>query len=179
MSADDSIYRPTPRVVSPYPLGTSFALGEELPVRARDDLDPISPPLEYADGRLSWDGLPTRGARNRARLAAREAEHESAREARIREMDARASARQRSIAALVESVRNCAGHALVGQSGARPFSGPVAREPNPSAHGNVVATELCRCGATRHVAINGAHREEGPWTTDLDDRNAARAEVQL
>ena len=48
----DDYYHPVPRVVSEHELGLSFPMNAELPVRARDDLNPYPPPLEYADGRV-------------------------------------------------------------------------------------------------------------------------------
>ena len=33
-----------------------------------------------------------------------------------------------------------------------------------AAAGNIERQELCACGASRWVAINGRHRAEGPWS---------------
>lgn len=61
-----------PRVVSEHPMCLDVAPGRPLPVRARDDLDPHAPPMEYADGRISWSGATSRAERDAAR--AREAD---------------------------------------------------------------------------------------------------------
>lgn len=45
----------------------------------------------------------------------------------------------------------------------RAFSGPVSRDENRAAHGNVCENQRCSCGAERHVNVNGLHREEGEW----------------
>lgn len=45
----------------------------------------------------------------------------------------------------------------------RGFSGPVTRDENPRAHGNVCEIERCSCGAERRVNVNGMHVEEGDW----------------
>lgn len=52
---------------------------------------------------------------------------------------------------------------IVKTSDPRPFTGPVSRAENPAAHGNIEVTETRADGKTRHVLINGRHREEGPW----------------
>ena len=45
------------------------------------------------------------------------------------------------------------------------YTGPVAsyEKQNPAAHGNVMEYQVCSCGASRCVNINGAAREYGPW----------------
>ena len=80
------------------------------------------------------------------------------------------------------------------------FSSPAYRRPryeigerwgedytgeNPSAHGNIVVTEEeSREGRQRRVAINGNHREVGPWSPtraqreDYARREAAKAKAQ-
>lgn len=54
------------------------------------------------------------------------------------------------------------------------FMCPVALEPytseNPAAWGGIACTETCDdCGAHRLVAINGRHKEFGPWSGGADD----------
>lgn len=34
---------------------------------------------------------------------------------------------------------------------------------NPRAHGGVVESDICRCGAVRIVALNTGEHEYGPW----------------
>lgn len=43
------------------------------------------------------------------------------------------------------------------------ISGPVSRDENRAAHGNVCVHESCACGAVRHTNINVAHFEQGAW----------------
>jgi len=45
------------------------------------------------------------------------------------------------------------------------YTGPVApyERQNPAAHGNVMEYQVCSCGASRCVNINGSAREYGPW----------------
>lgn len=48
----------------------------------------------------------------------------------------------------------------------KPYSGSISgAEENRAAHGNVRYEDTCSCGATRAMNANGAHSEEGPWTT--------------
>ncbi len=62
----------------------------------------------------------------------------------------------------------------------RCFAGPVSRDENRAAHGNVTNTDECvRCGARREQNINGHHVETGPWGPSLAERQAAhRAAVR-
>lgn len=50
------------------------------------------------------------------------------------------------------------------ESEPRCYQHPVAWPENQAAHGNIVVRQVCRCGATRSVNINGVAREVGPWT---------------
>ena len=45
------------------------------------------------------------------------------------------------------------------------YTGPVVPywEQNVLAHGNVMEYQVCSCGASRCVNINGSAREYGPW----------------
>jgi len=45
------------------------------------------------------------------------------------------------------------------------FRGPVARreDQNPRAHGGGRYIQLCNCGATREMLLNGQELERGPW----------------
>lgn len=45
----------------------------------------------------------------------------------------------------------------------RCYQHPVAWPENPAAHGNIVVRQICRCGATRSININGNAREVGAW----------------
>ena len=45
------------------------------------------------------------------------------------------------------------------------FAGPVSRDENRAAHGNICRVETCWCGATRCININGVHIERGYWRT--------------
>jgi hypothetical protein len=163
----DTIYRPTPCVVSPYPLGTTFRPGEELPVRARDDLDPFAPPLEYADGRISWSGHPTREARDAALSAAIRAAIREAREAEEEAAQRRAENLRRRQALVAERVGRCLDHEVMTEGRDYSYMGSVAVEPytqeNQAAHGNICRVQTCRCGAERLILINGRHTETSPW----------------
>lgn len=44
-----------------------------------------------------------------------------------------------------------------------PYSGPVSKDENRSAHGNVCVIETCTCGSIRKSNINGMHVEKGEW----------------
>lgn len=44
-----------------------------------------------------------------------------------------------------------------------PFDGPVSRDENRAAHGNVCLVETCKCGARRRTNINQRHEERGAW----------------
>ena len=163
-----TIYRPTPRVVSAYALGTTFAQGTtNFPVRARDDLDPCQPPLEYADGRISWDGYGTREARDEARhrrAIEREGELAAAATARAEAEERMAQAiERRRIATLRSAIASCPGHRAAHTSTAWGFVGPVSREENRAAHGAVGYTYTCSCGAQRQQLVNGPHVETGAW----------------
>lgn len=59
------------------------------------------------------------------------------------------------------------------------FGGPVSRNANPAAHGNICDTEECwTCGARREVNLNGRHVEVGPWGLSRRARiEAAKAAV--
>jgi len=161
------VYRPTPRVVCPVPLGTAFGLGEELPIRARDDLDPCAPPLEYADGRISWSGYSSREERDAARVAEVERKRLE-NEARTRRVEGLlAEERTRLRAATRARVAGCSGHVVISEGQDYGFTAPVAVAPyteeNPAAHGNISRTQTCRCGAERQILINGRHHEVSPW----------------
>lgn len=41
-----------------------------------------------------------------------------------------------------------------------------AREHSERPHGNIVETQECRCGAWRHVEINGGMRVASVWMED-------------
>lgn len=43
------------------------------------------------------------------------------------------------------------------------YRGSVSWPGNPAAHGNITEHEVCACGATRAVNVNGLHVERGPW----------------
>lgn len=60
-------------------------------------------------------------------------------------------------------VRACDGHRVASTGPDRCFSGPVSRDENRAAHGNISYDERCRCGAVRSVNVNGLHVETGPW----------------
>ena len=49
----------------------------------------------------------------------------------------------------------------------RCFTGPVATgaRENRAAHGGYCRHEVCACGATRRVNVNGPYVERGRWTT--------------
>jgi len=172
MNAKDighGIYRPIPRVICDVPLSTTFPDGTtDFPVRARDDLDPCDPPFEFSDGRISWCGYQTREQRDEARhQRALKLEQEltaaaQARAAAIREEE---QAREiRRIAAVRERVQLCLRHRAISTSEAWGFVGPVSRDENQAAHGNVGYTETCRCGATRARLVNQHHEEVGEWS---------------
>lgn len=44
-----------------------------------------------------------------------------------------------------------------------PFTGPVSRDENRAAHGNVTLLLTCSCSSCRAVNVNGIHREDGEW----------------
>jgi hypothetical protein len=51
------------------------------------------------------------------------------------------------------------------------FAGPVAREENRAAHGNVCVREECiSCGAQRRKNVNQCHVEEGAWGPSRAER---------
>ena len=54
------------------------------------------------------------------------------------------------------------------------YSCPVAWPERPEAHGNICVVSTCRCGATRHVNVNGAWAEIGKWTPTEEERSAGR-----
>lgn len=59
------------------------------------------------------------------------------------------------------------------------YQNPRGSNYNPLAHGNIVHIETCTaCGAERQVAINGRHRESGPWTAPRAVREAREREAQ-
>ena len=46
------------------------------------------------------------------------------------------------------------------------YSGPVTNIPskiNPAAHNGIRQIDTCRCGAVRHININGDHQERSEW----------------
>lgn len=94
-----------PRVLAEFPLRIQLRPGSPVPLRARDDLDPYSPPLEYEGGRLSWGGYATREERDAARAAEREREAIEARAAaerrEVSEQQASAKAKRDTEAAAV------------------------------------------------------------------------------
>lgn len=153
-------YHRIPRVDCEYPLGVDVPRGAEAPIRARDDLDPYDPPLEYADGRISWSGHPSREARDAAR-ARRAAEAEHARAAEAARVQRALVARHQ---ALVRRVRECPEHRVEREGDDYGFTNPIdGAEPNRAAHGGITRAQYCRCGARRSVNINQHHREVGPW----------------
>jgi len=55
------------------------------------------------------------------------------------------------------------------------FGGPVVREENRRAHGNITRTVHCLdCGAKRKKNINQMHVETGPWVPAVRATFAAR-----
>lgn len=60
------------------------------------------------------------------------------------------------------SVAACRSHQSIRTSESG-YVGPVSHEDNRAAHGNIMRSEVCRCGAERHVNINGRHVEQGVW----------------
>jgi hypothetical protein len=170
-------YHAIPRVHCDHPLGLDIPPGQPIPVRARDDLDPTAPPLEYADGRISWSGYTSREERDSGRIieaerAAAEGQRRSA-EAATRAAELARADRERRRNLAYGAARDCVGHTADKTSEPRCFTGPVAggfsigsgdpSEYNPAAHGNIEVTETCRCGAERRVLINQLHHEYGPW----------------
>ena len=49
-----------------------------------------------------------------------------------------------------------------------PFTGPVTcyAHQNRQAHGGICRIETCSCGVSRHVNVNGRHREIGAWDSE-------------
>lgn len=45
----------------------------------------------------------------------------------------------------------------------RRYTGPVSRDENRAAHGNVTYRDHCACGAVRDRNVNGRHSEIGDW----------------
>jgi len=134
----------------------------------RDDLDPSAPPMEFAGGRVSWSGYPSREARDAARLEkSRQAEIE--RERARRERD---SARAKLIADMTHQAwQRIKAGVTYSRTDDRVygFSCSVARDENRPAHGNVCVTEYADApNVSRSVNVNGSHREEGPWRPDND-----------
>jgi hypothetical protein len=123
-----------PRTVSEYPMCFDFPSGAEVPVRMRDDLDQYSPPMEYAGGRISWSGYPSREARDAGReaseVAARRADAVRARQLIIRDIADLERARQ----TLQQSVARCADHAPLHTSEARGYRYGVTDGRTGSAH---------------------------------------------
>jgi len=66
-------------------------------------------------------------------------------------------------AARSESVHRCTGHRAE-STRVSGFTGPVSRDENRAAHGNICETETCRCGAERSTNINQHHVERGIWS---------------
>lgn len=167
-----------PRVVSPYPLRLEISDAND-PVRARDDLDPYAPPLEYADGSVSWSGCPSREARDAARERSRIREAQEASRQDLARHARQVADLERQRRALQERVAACSGHAAASESEPRCYTGPVSEsrpgsEYNRAAHGNIEITETCRCGAQRHTLVNGRHKEHSGWT-----RHYAELDAQL
>lgn len=46
----------------------------------------------------------------------------------------------------------------------RGYTGPVSRDEDRRAHGNVVHIETCRCGAERRTNSNAGYTEVGEWS---------------
>jgi hypothetical protein len=67
---------------------------------------------------------------------------------------------------LAESVDRCPGHVPAQSLDARPFAGCTADPPdtpcNPRAHYGMTYTQICHCGAERHVNFHG-FTEYGAW----------------
>jgi hypothetical protein len=62
----------------------------------------------------------------------------------------------------------------------RCFTGPVARDENRAAHGNICATYECvDCGARRAVNINGRHIEHGPFGPSRAHRDRLAREATI
>jgi hypothetical protein len=58
------------------------------------------------------------------------------------------------------------------------FRGPVTREENRAAHGNVCVTDECyACGARRKRNVNRRFEEIGPWGPSRQERIAAAKEA--
>lgn len=60
-------------------------------------------------------------------------------------------------------IAGCREHRAVGST-ERCYSGPVSRDENRAAHGNICIVEKCACGATRATNVNGVHFEQGVWS---------------
>ena len=77
---------------------------------------------------------------------------------------------ERHRALLQDSIRACSGHRVDSTSDER-YGSCVAHPPytdcNPAAHGGIVYTETCRCGAVRSRAVNQCHEEVGTWGNPL------------
>lgn len=59
--------------------------------------------------------------------------------------------------------------------GERCFVGPVSREENRAAHGNITLLEERDDGARRSVNVNGIHVEVGTWGPTREQREALAA----
>ncbi len=67
-------------------------------------------------------------------------------------------------------------HESVRVAAERAFSGPVSRDEDRRAHGNITQVERCdACGAERAVNVNQLWREEGDWGASRAERQAAAA----
>lgn len=64
--------------------------------------------------------------------------------------------------ARLAEIKRCPGHVAI-ETQDFGFTGPVSRDENRSAHGNICQHETCRCGAERRSNINGRHIEQGDW----------------
>lgn len=61
-------------------------------------------------------------------------------------------------------VASCHGHEAAAKTEVTGFQGPVSRDENRAAHGNIMVTETCvHCGAERSRNVNGIHVEQGEW----------------
>lgn len=160
-----------PRVVSEHPMWLTIPVGAPIPVRMRDDLDPHAPPAEYADGRVSWSGHPSREARDAARATAAEqqAQHQ------VAVARGAAAAQQRAMrlrhAEIRASLHTCRHASAHTDSRVYPYFGSVAADAdseNRAAHGAVMEIDRCSCGAMRSRNVNQHHEEVGPWVIDED-----------
>ena len=61
-------------------------------------------------------------------------------------------------------------HEVARETGPYPYSGPVARDENRAAHGNVRFEGHCSCGHVRSRLVNGRHEEVGLWRESPEHR---------